>query len=892
MTRLGRVVLRLYPRRFRQTFGPEILALLDQDYRRARAQGRIRGWYCGWRGLGDLALGAVRERARPSLTDDRTGSAGAAKSMSNVEGMMTGWGRDLMQASRSLRRAPGFSLVVVATLGAAIGAGSAIYDVVRVVLLDPLPYGDEERLVIISASAPGSDLTPLSGVGPEFFLGYQKEAQQLESVAVFTSFTQTVRAGDQVERVRVSFATPSLFETLSSRPVLGRLPTSEDGDRVFVMSHGMWTTWFGRDPTVIGQTFYVAGQPRTAVGVMGPGFRFPNDGVLVWVPAEISEAGIRPGRFGLSMVGRMAPDATYESLAAELDRIARGFPAEYGGSPAYARIMEQHRSVVRGVREVITGSVSTPLWVLMGAAGLLFLIACSNAANLFITRSERHRHDHAVRRALGAGRGRILRWQGTEALLLAAAGGLLAIPIAWLGAPALIRAAPQEIPRADRVGVEPATLLFILGACIVAAVACSTVPALRTSRAGSNLTRSGGSPDARSWGRRGLVTAQTALVLVLLVGSGLLLRSYRALRAVDPGYDVENVFSFQIAPEESHLTDGPSFAQFQVEMMGRLASLPGVESVGLVENLPLDEGPGRDLFVQEGAPVVQDEGIPLAFTFAGGDYFSTMGISLLAGRVFGSGNHGDEVGHVILSQSAADALWPGENPLGKRLQDTSGRNTGLETVIGVVEDVHQFTFRERSEPLLYRPMVGPEPLSWVLASPAYVVRSRRAAELAPEIRDLVTEMAPSAPMYRAFTMVDRADDSMAGLSFTLYALAVAAALSLGLGALGLYGVLAYVVARRTREIGVRMTLGAEAGAVQRMVVRQGAAMVGVGILLGLVLSVALSRVLAGLLFQVQPLDPFTFAGTAALLLTIGLTASYVPARRASSIDPSIAVRSD
>ena len=395
---------------------------------------------------------------------------------------------------------------------------------------------------------------------------------------------------------------------------------------------------------------------------------------------------------------------------------------------------------------------------------------------------------------------------------------------------------------------------------------------------------------------------QTALALVLLIGAGLLMRSFRALRDVDPGYSTENIFTFQIAPEGATLVDAPSFARFDLEFMQRLRAMPGVETVGLVENIPLDEGTSSARFRPEES-TDPTSGTMLNFTFEAGDYFKAMSIDILAGRPLNDNDHLTNQPNVVISQTAAKLLWPGQNAIGRRIRaadndDRAARANGADakpvmyTVVGVVEDVMQYSFRDTPQPLVYLPLVGPQPRSWVISSPAYVVKTRRAETIAPEIRALVREIAPSAPMYRMYTMAGLAKSSMTQLSFTLLTLGIASTLALIIGAVGLYGVLSYVVAQRTREIGVRMALGAEAGRVRRMVVAQGARVVGAGVAIGILVAIAFTRALGSLLYGVKAVDATTFVAMSASMLAIGLLASYVPARRASLVDPIESLRGD
>jgi predicted permease len=400
-----------------------------------------------------------------------------------------------------------------------------------------------------------------------------------------------------------------------------------------------------------------------------------------------------------------------------------------------------------------------------------------------------------------------------------------------------------------------------------------------------------GSTRRRHLGRDALVVAQTALGLVLLIGSGLLLRSFLELRRVDPGYDVEDVFTFQIgAEDEEGLIDGPTFARFHMDFMARLAALPGVESVGLVENVPLNEGLANGRFRSEERTDDEEGGTLLNYTWAAGDYFATMGIDVLEGRGLVADDHAVGVGNVLVSRSAADLLWPGQGAVGRRLR-SEGSNVWY-TAVGVVEDVLQYGFRDEPEPLVYLPLVGQTAESWSITSPAYVLKTARANEIAPEVRALVREVAPTAPMYRVFTMTGLAADSMVQLSFTALALGIASALALILGAIGLYGILSYLVVQRTREIGVRMALGAEARRVQRMVVAQGARVVLVGVVIGVGVAIGVTRVLDGLLFGVEPADVGTFVAMSASMVLVGLLASWLPARRASGVDPIESLRGD
>ncbi len=807
-----------------------------------------------------------------------------------MDSPLSEWTRDLRLAARALRHTPGFTALAVGMLGLAIGANAGMFGVVNTVLLHPLPFAHADRLVHIAASAPGSDYPPEFGVGPEFYLQYKEQSKLLEDVSTYNSGTSTLRVKDRVERVRMSWPTNSIYSTLGAKPILGRLPAPEDESRVAVISYALWTSWFGRDSSVIGQSYFMSGAMRTVIGIMGPEFKFPDDGTLLWIASEIRPEDITPGEFGSGLVGRMAPGATPEAVAAELTTLARRLPERFGGPPSFARMIAQHRAVVRPLEEQLLGPVSRPLWVLLGAVGIVLLIACANVANLFLVRAEGRQRDLAVRRALGAARGQLIRLQMAEAVIVAGLAGVLAIVLAALIFPAFLRAAPPGIPRLDQVHLDVATLLFTLVAAIASALACGAVPALRGSAPDLRRLRDGGrgATGKRHWSRNGLVVAQTALALVLLIGSGLLVRSFWALRHVDPGYDIRDIFTFQIAPERPTLKDGPSFAQFELEFMDRLRALPGVETVGLVDNIPLNEGTATTRFRAEGSDA--DGGTLLDYTTSAGDYFKAMGISVLEGRPFENSDNNAALGNVVISRSAAKALWPGQSAIGRRLMAPG--DSAWSTVVGVVEDVMQYGFRDTPQALVYYPLVGPLPGAWRTSSPAYVLKTARAEQIAPEVLALVRQVAPEAPMYRVYTMAELAKDSMVNLSFTMLTLGIASALALLLGAVGLYGVLSYIVAERTREIGVRMALGAQARQVRGMVVAEGARVVGAGVAIGIAVALASTRALASLLFGVPAIDVATFIGMSLAMVAVGLVASYLPARRASAVDPMEALRGE
>src|SRR5262245_21240231 len=741
-----------------------------------------------------------------------------------------------------------------------------MFSVVDTVLLRPLAFPDANRLVVLSGTAPGSDLPDRFGLGSEFYVHYKERSQLLDGIFVFFSGTSTLRTDDRVERIRMSFPTNDMYATLGVRPQLGRLPVADDGDRVVVISDELWRRWFSGDPGVIGKRYFVSGQMREVIGVMPPEFHFPNDDTLLWVAGDIRPAEIRPGQLGAPLIARMKRGVTRQQLASELTRMSKELPGRFGGSPNYARIIERHRAIVDPLLERLVGpTATTSLWVLLGGVSVVLLIACANVANLFLVRAEGRHRELAVRRAIGASRAQLVRLQMAEALLVALPAGALALVLSALTLPLFIRAAPTGIPRLSLVGIDLTTLAAAFVLVVLAALACGLVPALRASAPDFNRLREGsrGSTGRRSFGRDALVVGQTALALVLLIGAALLVQSFQRLRHVDPGYDTADLYTFQFAPDQARLTDGPSWGRLHLDFMDRLRALPGVTAVGVVNNIPLDEGTGTERFLSESMDS-HNGGVMLSVNFSGGDHFKVMGIDLLRGRPFTNDEANTPNTSVVISRSVAERLWPGQDPIERRIRRAAGPVQWF-TVVGLVEDVKQDDWRDAGEAIVYFPLTGPTPTAWAMGSPAYVVKSARAATLGREVRELVRQVAPEAPVYREYTMEFLARRSMLQLSFTMLTLGVVSVLALILGTVGLYGVLSYLVAERTREIGVRMALGATSGSVRRLVISQGVRVVLLGVVLGIAAAIASTRLLSSLLYEVKAVDPMVFVAISILM---------------------------
>ena len=867
-------------RRSQRDFEDEIRSHIELETERLRAQGMS---------ASEAELAARRSFGNVGVAEDRFYHA---QRFANVQDAL----RDSRHAWRGLLRTPGFFATCVATLALAIGATTGMFSVVNRVILQPFPYRDADRLVVLAGTAPGTDLPERFGLGAEAYIHYKERSKLIEGLFYFGGGTSTFRTTDRVERIPMAWPSNDIWNVLGVRPILGRLPVEEDGDDVVLISDRLWDQWFGRDPSVIGKSYFVSDSMKVVIGVMPAEFKFPAENTMLWVPDRIDLAQLRPGQPGPPLIARMKPGVTEERLATELTQLAKELPGRFGGPPNFQRTIDKFTALVDPLKDRVIGPVlRTSLWVLLGAVAVVLLIACANVANLFLVRAEGRRRDLAIRRAIGASRTQLVRLQMAESFLVALAAGVLAIVIARLTLPLFISAAPQGIPRLAEAGLDVWTFAAAFALVILTALACGFVPALRASAPDLARLREGGrgSTGGRHWGRDALVVAQTALALVLLIGSALLVQSFNKLRNVDAGYDTKDIYTFQYAPDQPALENGggPVWGRLHLSVMDRLRQLPGVSGVGVVNNIPLDEGTNTIRFVSDGAR--DTDGILLNMNFTGGDYFKVMGIDLLAGRNFTNDEAVTPNTSVVVSRGAAAKLWPDQNALGQRVQPKFGRTQWpFFTVVGVVDDVKQDDWREAGEEIVYFPLTGPTDSAWAMGSPAYVVKSPRADVLTREVREIIRQVAPEAPVYREYPMEFLARRSMIQLSFTMLTLLVVSGLALVLGAIGLYGVLSYIVAERTREIGVRMALGATTTAVRRQVVGQGARVVAVGVVIGVIVALATTRLMSALLFGVKAVDPLVFAAMAAVMIGVGMLASYMPARRASSVDPIVSLRSD
>lgn len=806
---------------------------------------------------------------------------------------------DLRVALRGLIKAPAFTLVVLTTLAVAIGATTAIYSVVHAVLLRPLPYPDADRLVRVA-----SGTLPQAGGGPEAPFSDRGYWHFVNNNRSFESFggheggnAQWPLTGDGPPlQLDVALMTLSAFEVLGVLPQRGRLPTPEedvpDAPQVVLISDGLWVDRYGEDPAIVGRTIELNGVAREVVGVMPPDYAFPTPQTDAWVPDRLNPASENFGGHHITAIARLRPGVTVQSAITDAESLIARF-SEIGYGPQWFEGIFSGEAFVRTLKDDIVGDSRQPLWILLGTVGFVLLIACSNVANLLLVRAEARTRERAVRIALGSGRRRLVQYVMTESLLLSLTGGALGILLAYVGTRALVASAPASIPRLEEIGINAKVLLFTTAISVLAGLLFGLLPALR---AGSKKTtaalRDGGRGSTigrdRHRARSVLVVGQVALALMLLVGSGLMVRSFQRLRSVDPGFDASGIMTFRLSPPPIKYANGPPVAQFYDGLMERLGAIPGAVSAAGINNLPLTGG-GAILTTQiDDFPTPEGE-FPPTFLIrrATPGYFETMGIPIVEGREFTPDDHNARLGSLIISESIKRQYWPNESALGKRMT-TAGAPA---RVVGVVGDVHDAGLELSAEQFVYKPMLdsvggGVRPMMMTVRTDG------DPQALIPGIRSAVEGLDPDLPITSLQSMEDIVGDSLSRTSFTMTLLGLAAAIALFLGSVGIYGVLSYVAGQRTAEMGVRLALGADAGTVRRIILRQGMLLAAIGVALGLVGAVALGGVLNSLLFGVSPVDPVTLVAVSVVFLAVAAVASAVPAERAARTPPAVALRAD
>jgi predicted permease len=818
----------------------------------------------------------------------------------------------LRQVLRRLGRAPLFTAITLLTLAVGVGANTVIFSVVEGVLLKALPYPHPEQLIGVWHRAPGIGIEDLN-MSPSIYFIDREQSRTLQDIGVYDGDAFNVTGAGQPEHVRGLDVTDGTLPLLGVRPLLGRLFTHKDdspGSPATVMiSYGYWQRKFGGSASVIGRSITADGTPREIIGVLPKGFHF-----LDWTDSDIiapfqwDRSKIHLGNFSERALARLKPGVTMEQANADMARllpvVLRSFPAPEGFS---ASLFEKAniQPNLRPLKQDVIGNVGNVLWVLMGSIALVLLVACANVANLLLVRVEGRRQELAIRSALGAGWGRIASELLFESIVLGVAGSLIGLALAYGALRVLVSLAPTGLPRIHEIGIDIPVLLFTLGLALFTSLLIGAIPIVKYAGASVNSAlREGGRALSQSRerhrARKALVIVQVALALVLLICSGLMIRTFRALIHVDPGFSSpESLLNFRFYIPETQIPENqPERAVHrQQEIMDKLASIPGVSSVAIQSAVPMDGRDSNDVLFAEDHISGQGELPPIRrFVFVSPGAFSTLGTHLLAGRDFTWSDNYDKHPVAVISENFAREYWHDANhAIGKRIRVATTDN--WREIIGVVQDIHYDGVDKAAPSVVYWPLLmtrfeGQD--QNLHRSIAFVIRSPRAGSQAflNEIQRDVWSVNPDVPLANPATVSELYTKSMARTSFTLVMLSVAGGMALLLGVIGIYGVISYSVSQRTREIGIRMALGAQRQALTAMFVRQGLLLTGIGAACGLVLAFITMRLMSSLLFNVSPVDPVTYIAITVGVIVTSYVACYLPSRRAATVDPVDALRSE
>jgi predicted permease len=821
----------------------------------------------------------------------RFGNATAAREQAhavNIVAWMETLRRDLLYALRGLRNAPGFTAVAILTLALGFGANIAVFTVVRGVLLRPLPFPEPDRLLSLSAQAREGSFVTAPGIFDRGYIEFERQMRSFEQVATFGTDSVTLTGAGDAVRLPTAMVTASFFPVLEVRPSLGRsfLPEEEKpgSGRHVVLSDRLWRERFGANPEIVGETIVLDGSGYNVIGVMPAGFEFPAEAAL-WLPLNVggdpNNAYIRP------VIGRLRPGVTREQAQAELEIFGRQTPMlpVPGGNAVIVSAVP--------LKDLVVGKAEKSLLIFMGAVGFVLLIVCANVANLLLMRGTSRQREIAVRTALGARRGRVIRQLLTESTLLSLGGSMAGILLALLAVPALLAMAPAAgIPRLNEIHVDAGVLGFALALGAVTGGLFGIVPALQATgiKVRQGLGQSGPTLTARRDRLRGaLVIAEIALALVLLTGAGLLLKSFLLMRSVDPGFRTGNILTMTVDLPDAAYPNVAAIKAFHAQVLEKLGRLPGVVAAGAVNWMPLQPALVRGDFHLDGGRR-RPPGYIVAKPAVSPEYFSVMGIRLLEGRVFTAQDSGRTAGVAIVTQSMARTLWPGEDAVGKRITlEDDARPEDWLTIVGVVDDVRQQSLAEEPLPAIYQPL-DQVTRPFFLNHVSYVVRTAGKPEnLAADLRAVLRGVDPNQPV-EIDSMTDLVAATTAETWFQARLISIFSVLALFLAAIGIYGVLAYAVTERTREIGIRMALGAKKGDIARMLLGRTVMLTAAGMVLGGCGALALTRLLGRFLFAIKADDPATFLVVAAILGATGLVAGILPAWKATRVDPVVALR--
>ena len=809
----------------------------------------------------------------------------------------TRWAEDLVRdtrlSARSLARSPSFAAAALLTIALGVGATTAVFSVVRGVLLRPLPFPEPEELVTVWLTNPrqGKDEDVTSYPN---FVDWREGSTTLSHVVGVASTLRTLTGGGEPEEVGSVLVTSGFFEMLGIQPALGRGFRAEEveGDApslVVVLSHELWTRRYAADSTVVGRTVMINDVPHEVIGVMPPGRRYPADAEL-WVPLTFAGglAALRDARSSLwlPVVGRLAPGSRLEEGQAQMSAVAARLEEAFPGNEGMGIGLEP-------LHETLVGDVRTPLLILLGAVALVMLIAAANVANLLLARGTARGREMAIRLALGAGKARLARQVLTESAVLGIAGGALGTLLALGGVRALLRLAPADLPRLDAVAVDLPVLAFALGVALATSVIFGLVPAVQAGRdrtaAGLRAGARGASEGGLARLRAAFVGAQFALALVLLVSSGLLVRSFVNLQKVDLGMEPGGVLSFRVTLPSARYPNYAAVSGFYEELITALEAIPGAQGAAAVSNVLLQRmGTSSSILIQS-RPDLDDRRDPVNYDGATADFVDVLGMRLVAGRPFGAGDERDATPVAIVSESFVRAFLPDRDPLGERF-GFGDRNDDASwiTIVGVVEDAQRWGLGQPLRPYVFFPMA-----QFMDTRASIVVRASGDPEaLAGPAREVLRSVDPSLPITELRTLDAALAGSVARQRFLMSLLAIFAGAATLLAGIGVYGVMAYVVSRRTREIGIRVAMGAQRGSVVGSVLREALVQAFFGLAVGLLGALALTRLLRNQLFGLEPTDPATFLAVSLMLAAVALLASWLPARRAAAVQPVVALRED
>jgi predicted permease len=823
---------------------------------------------------------------------------------------MGSFGNQLRQVFRRLGRTPMFTAITLITLAVGIGANTAIFSVIESVVLEPLAYPHSEQLVDVSHSAPGLNIKNI-GASPSNYFIYREQSRTIQDIGLYQGDSVSVTGVAEPEQVPALNVTDGMLPLLGVPPAIGRGFNRDDdspsGPKVVMITYGYWQRKFGGDPSVIGRSITVDGKSQQIIGVMPKTFHFLDRAdPALFLPLKIDRDKVVLGNFSYQAVARLRPGATIADLNADVSRM---LPIVFHGFPPFPGVsLKMFEDVHMGpklspLKHFVIGDVSKLLWVLMGAIGLVLLIACANVANLLLVRVEGRRQELGIRSALGASRGRITAELLLESTVLGLLGSALGLALAYGGLRVLIAMAPDGLPRINEIGIHAPVLLFTLVLSLLASMLFGSVPVLKF--AGASLAtglREGGRTLSQSRerhrARSTLVIVQVALALVLLICSGLMIRTFRALTHVHPGFTrPAEVQTFSLSITEAEVPDSEQVVRMFEAIQHKIEAVPGVSHVALSTNIPLDGNRSSDPIFPQDHPYAEGQLPPLRrFKFVAPGFLATLGTPLIAGRDFSWTDVYNRTPVALVSENLAREYWHDPvNAIGKRIRAISPQD--WTEIVGVVSNVYDDGVDQDPSSTVYWPVLMKNfegTNNFVARGLSIAIRTPRAGSqtLMHDVQQAVWSVDANLPLAEVRTLDYYYKKSMARTSFTLVMLAVAGGMALLLGTIGLYGVIAYSVSQRTREIGIRMALGAQQKELTKMFVRHGLTLAGIGVLCGLIAAFALMRLLSSLLFHVSPVDPLTYGAVALGLVAAAMLASYIPSRRAASVDPIEALRAE